>query len=405
MMITRQHFALGTNATVLRPGLLAAAFLFFGVSAHAAESSQARLERIVTEAIRPVMEENHVPGMAVAITVQGKRHVFNYGIASKESDQRVAESTIFEIGSVSKTFTAALASYAQARGTLSLSDAASRYLPGLAGSSFDRISVLDLGTYTAGGLPLQFPDDVTDQEKMVAYYRGWRPIYPSGTHRLYSNPSIGLFGHLAAKSLGEPFDDLMEEKLFPMLGLASTFIRVPRNRMGDYAYGYAKDGRPVRVTSGVLDSEAYGVKTTATDLIRFVEANMNGTGLDDTLRSAIAATHTGYFKVGAMVQGLGWEIYPYPTNLDQLLAGNSAQMALKAHEATKIEPPQPPQKNVLINKTGSTNGFGAYVAFVPAKGIGIVILANKNYPIPARVTAGYRILTALTNQPDLTSTR
>jgi CubicO group peptidase (beta-lactamase class C family) len=53
---------------------------------------------------------------------------------------------------------------------------------------------------------------------------------------------------------------------------------------------------------------------------------------------------------------------------------------------------------VLINKTGSTNGFSGYVAFVPAKKIGIVILANKSYPIDQRVTAAYRILTRLDSE-------
>lgn len=394
-MITRRRF-----------GSLAAASLFFGPGAHAAEGgSQDRLAQIVNEAIRTVMEENKVPGMAVAVTVQGKRHFFNFGVASKESGQRVTEDTLFEIGSISKTFTATLASYAQVTGALSFSDKASRYMPALAGSSFDQVSLLDLGTYTAGGLPLQFPDGVTDRNTMIAYYRSWRPTYPAGTNRLYSNPSIGLFGHLAASSMRKPFDDLMEHMLFPALGLKRTYIRVPPERMGDYAYGYSRDNKPIRIAPGIWDSEAYGVKISAADLIRFAEANMNGSKLNESMQRAIRATHTGYYNVGDMMQGLGWEMYAYPTDLDRLLAGNSLQVMFKPNEVGRFSPPLAPQENVLINKTGSTNGFGAYVAFVPAKGIGIVMLANKNYPIPARVKAAHQILAALDSQSGATSAR
>lgn len=374
--------------------------LLFGASAQAAEDADAAtLRRVVDEAIRPVLEENGVPGMAVAVTVRGKKHVFNYGVASKKGGQKVSENTIFEIGSVSKTFTATLGAYAQAQGKLSLGDRASRYLPGLAGSSFDQVSLLDLATYTAGGLPLQFPDGVSS-ETMVDYYKGWRPDYAAGSTRVYSNPSIGLFGHLAAKSMGAPFDELMEQRLFPMLGLASTYISVPKARMGDYAFGYSKAGKPIRVSPGVLDSEAYGVKTTAADMIRFVEANMDGSGLDEALQRAMAATQTGYYKVGDTTQGLGWEMYAYPASLERLLAGNSTQMALEPNTVTKLAPPQPMQGDVLVNKTGSTSGFGAYVAFVPSKDIGIVMLANRNFPIPARVKAAHRILQALDGQSD-----
>jgi beta-lactamase class C len=96
-----------------------------------------------------------------------------------------------------------------------------------------------------------------------------------------------------------------------------------------------------------------------------------------------------------MIQGLAWEMFTYPTDLERLLAGNSVQVSFKPNEVTRFDPPLPPRKDVLINKTGSTNGFGAYVAFVPAKGIGVVVLANRNYPIPARVRAAHQILTAL----------
>jgi len=375
--------------------LLALGLLAAGSLTHGARAADGALARIVDEAIRPVMAENDVPGMAVAVTVRGRQSVFNYGVAAKDSGRKVTDDTLFEIGSVSKTFTATLAAYAQLQGTLSLSDGASRYLPALAGSALDRISVLELGTYTAGGLPLQFPDEVTDPDRMVAFYRSWRPAYAPGTQRLYSNPSIGLFGYLAARSLNQPFDTLMEQTIFPALGLTRTHIRVPQDQMDSYAWGYTKAGKPVRVTPGVLDAEAYGVKTTAADMIRFVEANMDGSKLDDTLRRAIAVTHAGYYRIGDMTQGLGWEMYAWPAGLDRLLAGNSSEMSLKPNPATRLDPPLPPQDEVLVNKTGSTNGFGAYVAFVPARGIGVVILANRNYPIAARVRAAHRILAAL----------
>nr|AIA16866.1 ClassC-AmpC_beta_lactamase [uncultured bacterium] len=377
-------------------GILAIAFSLCGASAHAAESpAPGDLDRIVGEAIKPVMEEHKVPGTAVAVMVGGKRYFFNYGVASRESGQKVSENTIFEIGSISKTFTAILASRAQVAGTLSFSDNASKYFPALAGSSFDAISLLDLGTYAAGGLPLQFPDDVTTHEKMIAYFRNWRPAYAAGTHRLYSNPSLGLFGYLAASSMGKPFAELMEQQIIPALGLTRTYITVPPDRMDDYAWGYSKDDKPIRVSPGVLDAPTYGVKTTAADMIRYVEANIDGSRLDETLQRAIAATHTGYYKVGDMTQGLGWEMYAYPADLDRLLAGNSPQVVLKANDVSRLDLPQPSQQAVLINKTGSTNGFGAYAAFVPARGIGIVMLSNRNYPTPARVKAAHRILTAL----------
>ncbi|APG86250.1 beta-lactamase AmpC [Sinorhizobium americanum CCGM7] len=370
--------------------------LFSGACTQAiAGDNRENIARVVDEAVGPVMKEYDIPGMAVAVTVEGRRYVFNYGVASKETGRKVGDETLFEIGSISKTFTATLAAYGEARGDLSLSDRASKHLPALAGSRFEKISLLDLATYSAGGLPLQFPASVTDEKEMIAYFKDWRPDYAPGTHRLYSNPSIGLFGYLAARGMGEPFDDLMEKTLFPALGLTETHISVPEDRMEAYAHGYSKAGSPIRVSPGVLDSEAYGVKTTAADLIRFVEANMGGAELDDALRRAIAATHTGYFSVGDMTQGLGWEMYSYPAELEPLLAGNSPEVSFKPNKITRHDPPLTPRENVLINKTGSTSGFGAYAAFVPAERIGVVIFANRAYPIPARVKAAYRILTAL----------
>ena len=372
------------------PALLA--LLALGSAAHADDTLQTRVD----ETIRPLMAEHAIAGMAVAITHNGQAHYFNYGVARMDDPQPVSSDTLFEIGSLSKPLTATLAALAQATGKLTLADSAGQHWPELQGSKLEHASLLNLGTYTAGGLPLQFPDNVTDPASMLDYYRQWQPEYAAGTHRRYSNPSIGLLGMLAAKSMGQPFSTLMEGTLFPALGMSHSYIQVPTAQLPRYAFGYSKDNQPLRVTPGMLDAEAYGVKTNARDMLRFVQANLNPAGLNKDLQRAIAMTHTGYYRVGEMTQGLGWERYPYPISLERLQAGNSPAMALESQPATRLAPPESEPSDSLFNKTGSTGGFGAYAVFVPSQNLGLVMLANKNYPNAARIEAAYAIVSALT---------
>jgi beta-lactamase class C len=152
----------------------------------------------------------------------------------------------------------------------------------------------------------------------------------------------------------------------------NSYINVPTHQMKNYAQGYTKKDVPVRMSPGVLASEAYAVKSCTADMIGFIEANMQVAKLDGKLQRALADTDKGYFKSGAMIQGLIWEQYPFPVALKQVLGGNSDTMIYQATIATKLSP--------------------------PLQLSGIVILANKNYPIDARVTAAYEILTALGSQ-------
>jgi beta-lactamase class C len=374
---------------------LAAALLIVAVFPVTASPvpDEVTMRAAVDAAVRPIMTEHKVPGMAVAVTVDGRATFFNYGVASRETNAPVSTSTIFELGSVSKTFTAILALYAQELGKLSLSDHPGRFMRELQGAPVDKATLVNLGTYTAGGLPLQFPDGVSDDKSIVRYFRTWKPDAEPGAQRQYSNPSIGLLGHVAALSLQSNFTSALETGLLPKLGLKRTYIHVPLSAMADYAWGYDKDEKAVRVNPGALDAETYGVKSTVADLIRFVQINIDPSALAEPVRHAVLGTHRGYFKVGEMVQGLGWEQYSYPVSQDHLLEGNSADVIFQPNPAKAVVEQEAGPR--LFNKTGSTGGFGAYVAFVPEKRIGVVILANRNYPIPDRVRAAYAILTQL----------
>ena len=377
--------------------LLALAILSVSVlpSALQAADSPSTITAAVDRAFRPLLEAYGVPGIAVAVTVDGRQYFFSYGVASKGQNTPVTKDTLFEIGSVSKTFTATLVAYVQTLGKISLADHPGKYMPQLRHSAIDAARLLDLGTYTAGGLPLQFPDAVTNNAQMETYFRQWTPSATPGAQRRYSNPSIGLLGHIAALAMNGHFADLVETALFPALGLSHSYIRVPKTKMDKYAWGYNTADEPIRVNPGVFDAEAYGVKSSAAEMIRFVEANIQPENLKTPIRRAVESTHIGYFKIGEMVQGLGWEQYPYPIALDRLLTGNSSTMSMKANAATPLTPPQTPAAPTLFNKTGSTNGFGAYVAFVPEYKIGVVILANRNFPIPARIAAAHAVLERL----------
>ncbi|HEC55247.1 MAG TPA: beta-lactamase [Gammaproteobacteria bacterium] len=271
----------------VRKFLFCALFLSSGTCLAATD-----LRQVVDANVKPLMQQQGIAGLSVAVVNKGKVQYFNYGVADKASQQPVTQDTLFEIGSVSKTFTATLGGYAQASGKLKLSDIASEHLSALKGSAFDRISLLQLATYTPGGLPLQFPDAADSAATMLDYFQHWKPAYAPGAQRLYSNPSIGLFGYLSAQSLG-------------------------------------------------------------------------------------------------------WEYYPYPIKLQALIDGNSTPMAMEPHKAQWLTPAQSQPANVLYNKTGSTRGFGAYVAYVPSKDMGVVILANKNYPNAERVKIAHKILEAL----------
>lgn len=353
------------------------------------------LRQVVDANVKPLMQQQGIDGLSVAVVNKGTVQYFNYGVADKGNQQPVTQDTLFEIGSLSKTFTATLGGYAQASGKLKLSDIASEHLSALKGSAFDRISLLQLATYTPGGLPLQFPDAADSAATMLDYFQNWKPAYAPGAQRLYSNPSIGLFGYLSAQSLGQPFNVAMEQTLLPKLGLKSTYLSVPADQANRYAQGYDKDQNPVRVGPGALDSEAYGIKTSPQDLARYVMLNLHPQTLESPLQQAIATTHTGYYRVNGMTQGLGWEYYPYPIKLQALIDGNSTPMAMEPHKVQWLTPAQPQPANVLYNKTGSTRGFGAYVAYVPSKDMGVVILANKNYPNAERVKIALKILEAL----------
>ncbi|MGJ0636491.1 class C beta-lactamase [Xenorhabdus bovienii] len=356
-----------------------------------------QVAEIVNNTLTPLLEKQDIPGMAVAVIYDGKPQFFNYGVADIKTRRPITENTLFELGSVSKTFTGIAGGYAMQTDTLNLNDPVTAYSSELTGSQWRGVKMLHLATYTAGGLPLQLPDSVTDQKSLWQYYQQWQPLWAPGMMRNYSNASIGLFGALTANKSQLTFETYMTKYVFLPLKLTHTFITVPESMQSDYAWGY-KNGQPVRVTPGMLSAEAYGVKSTTQDMVKYMQANMVPDSLsadNDKLKKAILAAQSRYYQAGNMFQGLGWEMHNWPINPQRVIADSGNDIALQPLKVEELIPPRSAVSASWVHKTGGTDGFGAYIAFIPEEKIGIVMLANKNYPNPVRVEAAYHILKAL----------
>lgn len=102
---------------------------------------------------------------------------------------------------------------------------------------------------------------------------------------------------------------------------------------------------------------------------------------DKTLQQGIQLAQSRYWQTGDMYQGLGWEMLDWPVNPDSIINGSGNKIALAARPVKAITPPTPAVRASWVHKTGATGGFGSYVAFIPEKELGIVMLANKTIPI------------------------
>ncbi|WP_462384096.1 class C beta-lactamase [Pseudomonas sp. Marseille-QA0892] len=367
----------------------ASALLLFTSMANAG-GLQTRAEPIFA----PLMKAHEIPGLVVGITRNGQHEFYVAGQASRDGDVPVTPDTLFEIGSISKLFTATLAALAEQRGAIRLDDTVAKHVCDGTCTIGNDLTLLDLATHRTGGMPLQVPDDITDVPGVLRWLQDWTPPQPGA--RSYSNISVGLLGYLPAKAMGMGYRQAAEEVLFPAFGLQDTWIDVPEKAMAQYAWGYErKTDKPIRVSPGVLDAEAYGVKSTARDMLKVLDIELGRGDAPDELKKAVARTQEGQFKTGPFTQAMIWERYPWPTDVEVMVAGNSPQFILNAQPVEQLPSPSNDGSDVILNKTGSTNGFGGYVAIVPSQGLGIVVLANRNYPNEARVRATHALIEAL----------
>jgi len=234
------------------------------------------------------VDQLHIsPGIVVGVLdSQGKR-ILAHGSDDSTAGKALDGDTVFDIGSLTKLFTALLITDMAARGEMRLGDSIAKYLPAdvhVPDFGGRTITVQDLATY-APGLP-DWPEDMAplsaekpfpDYSVMQLYasLSGRKLLLAPGTQYIYSNFGYGLLGVIAARHAGMDFESLVMSRICKPLGMESTRVALTPDLRLHATPGH--DQKLARVRNWTLPATfaaAGAFRSTANDLLRFLEAAM-----------------------------------------------------------------------------------------------------------------------------------
>jgi D-alanyl-D-alanine carboxypeptidase len=196
-----------------------------------------------------------LPGMTLGLTTaDGFSTVLDFGYANAEARTPIASGTLFQIGSITKSMTAALIHQFAAEGRVRLSDSITALLPTIPLPGHNGVMVQHLLDHTSG-----LPDGPAPIFPEGGLWLGFRP----GEHWSYSNIGYRILGKLAEQLGGKPLDRLFAERLFAPLGMTSSRGAIVGADRHLYAQGYEPADLTVPFARGVPLAPASWVDVTA----------------------------------------------------------------------------------------------------------------------------------------------
>jgi CubicO group peptidase (beta-lactamase class C family) len=228
------------------------------------------------------------PGLVVGLERNG-RTIFNraYGYANLETSSPATPATVFNIISVTKTFTAAAILQLAERGKLSIDDPLSKFLPSFPRGS--EVTLRHLLTHTSGVHDWAHPDFHlnkigTTPKALVEYIAGQKPLYDfdPGTRWQYSNAGYSLLGFVIEQASGQSYADYMKEHVFDKAGMLNTAVDRNSDVVPGRAAPYIPDARaPSGYINGVyvdwsLPWAGGAIRSTVPDLARYFSAFYGG---------------------------------------------------------------------------------------------------------------------------------
>jgi D-alanyl-D-alanine-carboxypeptidase/D-alanyl-D-alanine-endopeptidase len=308
----------------------------------------------IGEAIAARIAERPGQGIVVGVLEHAGRRIVAggpQGAAPFDGD------TVFEIGSITKVFTALLLADMANKGEVSLDDPAETYLP--AGATMPsrngrKITLADLSTHSSSlpRLPDNMPygdpsDPYADygEALLLEFLSGYQLPHDIGSQPEYSNLAVGLLGYLLGRAAGTDYETLLRERITGPLGMDDTSIALSPDQQARFAPGFDIYLRPAGPWHLAALAGAGAIRSTGNDMLKFAAAALDpASPIAGAMRTALSVRReTGSANVE---QALGWQVV------------------------------HPEAGRELIMHGGGTGGYRSHLALEPSSGRAVVALAN-----------------------------
>lgn len=328
-------------------------------------------DRALDSLVRVHARQHLTVGMSIGLIRHDSLFVYNYGETSRTNGRLPTDSTRYEIGSISKTFTATLLADMVRRKRVGLDDPVNRYLP-------DSIPVLqrDGATVTlrmlanhTSGLPRlpgnlddvgSLPDNpyqAYDDKALFACLKTVSLVSKPGTVYQYSNLGTGLLGTTLARVAGKPYGQLLNSVIAEPLAMTQTTLSLLPIDRSQLAEGYDETGQPTPNWDFQALAGAGGIRSSVHDLLIYVQAELSKSPA--RLGTTMQLTQQITFQDKQTRVGLGWH-----------------QTAAKTgwwHN-------------------GGTGGYASFARFDPTAQTALVILSNTAVSVDELASAISRLL-------------
>lgn len=310
---------------------------------------------------------------------------YTYGHLKRDTSTSppVNDSTLFQIGSITKTFNATLFSMLVNNGTINLYDTVQKYLPDsvrapvyVSGGDTTVIRFIDLATHTSG-LPDEPPigsGGMTTYEQMYNFLANYQLTYPPGECYYYSDMGFALLGVAMQTILQDSIELLIPDWVCDTLGMNdSRMINLTPGQLQRRAQGYFEGGgeAPFLMPNWPAYHGAGGLYSSLDDMLKYLEFTMriDQHGLSNVLDTLMLQRRVAN---------------------DSCLQASSIDSVGLAWQFSKLYPNNPLNHMRMISKDGSTSGFCSFICFStrPTTGekFGVVMVSNWKNPSPLQTT-------------------